>query len=151
MTSSRQALGRADPCRYPAAMGHDQRHSAAGLTRGQVATRLGISTTSVRRLEWEKLPPVQDERGVWRFDPGEVATIAPREDRSGATTRQRSDDERDRKRRGLAARVFLMFARNRSIAEIVVATKQPPDLVRELYREWSTSLEEGEWDRRAHV
>ena len=31
-----------------------------------------------------------------------------------------------------------------SLPEIVMATKQPPDVVRQLYCEWSTTLEEGE-------
>jgi len=41
-----------------------------------------------------------------------------------------------------------MFARNKSLAEIVVALRQPPDVIRDLYREWSTSLDEAEWERR---
>lgn len=43
---------------------------------------------------------------------------------------------------------FRMFARGMTLPQIVVATKQPPDAIRELYREWSTSLDQGEWDRR---
>jgi hypothetical protein len=40
-----------------------------------------------------------------------------------------------------------MFARNLSLPQIVVATKEPPEVIRELYREWSTTLFEAEWER----
>jgi hypothetical protein len=39
-----------------------------------------------------------------------------------------------------------MFARGWALPQIVVATKEPPDRVRALYHEWSTSLEEREWN-----
>jgi hypothetical protein len=119
------------------------------LTRAQVAARLGISTTSVRRLEWDELHPVQDARGVWRFDPNEVAALAPRPQRTPREPGSQQAEQLATRRRGrLAARVFLMFTRDRSLVDIVVATKQPPDVVRELYREWSATLAESEWDRR---
>jgi hypothetical protein len=118
------------------------------LTRREVALRLGISTSSVRRLEWCDLHPEQDERGRWRFDPAEFARLEPRPhrvDRGASIT----DEARGLARRGrVAARVFRLFARNMTLPQIVVATKQPPEVVRELYREWSTDLSEGEWDRR---
>jgi hypothetical protein len=31
---------------------------------------------------------------------------------------------------------------------LTLCTLKPPDVVRQLYREWSTTLEEGEWERR---
>jgi hypothetical protein len=116
------------------------------LTRAQVAERLGISTSSVRRLEWDKLQPVQDERGVHRFDPAEVDALAPRPHRNRvvATATDRITKANGR----LAATIFRMFARRLTLAQIVVATKQPPERVREFYREWSTSLEEAEYERR---
>jgi hypothetical protein len=116
------------------------------LTRAQVAERLGISTSSVRRLEWDKLQPLQDERGVHRFDPAEVDALAPRRrppvSASLAGIRGRHKEGR------LAADVFKMFARRLTLPQIVVATRQPPEVIRELYREWCTSLEEAEWARR---
>jgi hypothetical protein len=48
----------------------------------------------------------------------------------------------------LAAKVFRMFARSLTLPQIVVMTKQPPEVIRELYREWSKTLEEAEWERR---
>ena len=46
------------------------------MTRQQVATRLGKSLATVRRLEGVRLWPVQDSRGVHRFDPYEVEALA---------------------------------------------------------------------------
>ena len=123
--------------------------SAHTLTRQQVADRLGISTSSVRRMEWDKLHPVQDERGVWRFDDNEVKAIASEDGgRSGKRIAMSSKRRRRDPRGRVAARVFIMFARRKSLREIVVATKQSPEAIRALYREWSTTLEEGEWQRR---
>ena len=117
------------------------------LTRADVADRLGISTSTVRRMEWVQLHPVQDANGVWRFDPAELDGIAPQAKRSRSRPLAPPGD-RDVARQGrLAARVFRMFAGNLTLAQIVVATKQPPAVVRALYHEWITSLEEAEWTR----
>ena len=115
------------------------------LTRRDVATRLGVSTSSVRRMEFDRLHPVEDERGIWRFDPAELEGIEPRAKPERSPI---SNEARERQREGrLAARTFFMFARHWSLAQIVVATKQPPERVRSLYHEWMTSLDEGEWSR----
>jgi len=122
------------------------------LTRTQVAKRLGISTSSVRRLEWDRLQPEVDDRGVHRFDPAEVDALATPRAREPARPRSVNPEARERSRRGkLAADIFRMFARQTTLAEIVHYTKQPPEVIRDLYREWSTSLEDGEWARRDAV
>jgi hypothetical protein len=120
-----------------------------GLSRRTAAARLGISTSSLRRLEDDLLlNPVMDERGVYRFDPEEIEGLVGRVPIQARGARQTTPDERDAARAGrIAAKVFRYFARNRSLAEIVVATKQPPDRIRALYHEWVTSLEIGELDR----
>jgi hypothetical protein len=116
------------------------------LTRAQVAERLGVSLSSVRRLEWDRLHPEVDDRGVHRFDSAEVDALAPRQ---RAPARVSDPERRAEARRGrVAATVFRMFARHLTLPQIVVATKQPPEMIRELYREWSTGLDEGEWERR---
>jgi hypothetical protein len=127
---------------------------AASLGRAQVAERLGVTISTVRRLEWDRLHPTADERGVWRFDPAEVealaATMPPKRPRPGAATPK--GRERTSVRRGrLAARVFGMFARRFPLPQIVALTNQPPEIIRALYHEWATSLEEGEWKRRSKV
>lgn len=119
----------------------------AWLTRTQVAKRLGISTSSVRRMEWDKLHPKLDEKGVNRYDPTEVDSIC--EPRERAPARPRDPDLRERARRGrLAARVFRMFAQHMTLQQIVVATEEPPDVIRDLFHEWETDLHSGEWKRR---
>jgi hypothetical protein len=110
-----------------------------------------MSVSSVRRLEFDKLHPVQDEQGTWRFDPHEVDALAAtkvrrrrRSSRSG-----QSEAERARARDGrLAAAVFRCFAKRMTLPQIVIATSQSPASIRELYRQWSTTLDEGEWERR---
>jgi hypothetical protein len=104
----------------------------------------------VRRLEWAGLNPELDGNGVWRFDPREVDRVAQQGIRKREPPMLHLDSAaRARAKRGrLAARVFRMFARPLTLPQIVVATKQPPEVIRELFREWSTSLEEAEWARR---
>lgn len=46
------------------------------LTRGQVAARLNISVSTVRRYEGERLHPTVDEHDVRWFDEREVAALA---------------------------------------------------------------------------
>ena len=129
---------------------HRDRAATGGhrLNRREVAARLGISTSSVRRLEWDVLHPEQDDRGVWRFDPAEVARIEPRSPRAteggGGKAHARAIARKGR----LAALVFRMFARALPLPQIVILTKQPSETIRELYREWSMSLEDGERHRR---
>jgi hypothetical protein len=124
------------------------------LTRTEVAARLGVSVATVRRLEYEQLFPSQDARGVHRFDPAEVdaVTVPTRSRRAHASTADSDVQRRATQKRGrTAARIFRLFRRGTNLAQIVVATNVPPDVVRELYREWCTSLEQGEWERRAGV
>lgn len=126
----------------------EARHS---LTRSQVADRLGISISSVRRLEYVRLHPVQDARGIYRFDPAELEDLEPQRSaraRSIASDPHAGTARRESAKKGrLAARVFVMFAHHMALPQIVVATKQPPELIRELFHEWSTTLDMGEWSR----
>jgi hypothetical protein len=46
------------------------------LTRSQVAKRLGKSVATVRRIEGILLAPVQDARGVYRFNADDVDDLA---------------------------------------------------------------------------
>src|SRR4051812_42219317 len=80
--------------------------ATASLTRAQVATRLGVSVSTVRRYEGDRLHPRLDEDDVRWFDDKEVASLAaslanePRAVRrrngqvvSGTPTPQRSQGE----------------------------------------------------------
>ncbi|MDB4989681.1 MAG: hypothetical protein JWN04_4859 [Myxococcaceae bacterium] len=126
---------------------NNQRHT---LTRVEAAARLGVSTSTIRRYEWDQLHPQADSRGVWRFDPAEVDAIKNSTSSRKRSTRPSKADtvQRATARRGrVAAQVFRMFARNLSLPQIVVTTRQPPEVVRALYHEWMTGLHDGEWQR----
>jgi hypothetical protein len=114
----------------------------ASLTRAQVAAHLGVSTSTVRRMEGSLLHPVTGDDGVHRFDPGELASAMER--RSSTRPRRRSEGE-------LAALVFDRFQRGATLRALVTEFREPPVTFRRLYREWITSLEDGERQRRRAV
>jgi hypothetical protein len=99
--------------------------ATAGITRGEVAKRLGVSVASVRRMEGEALHPVRRE-GVWTFDPREVEQIAP--------------GRRSETRGEVAAAIFEMLDRGASFSEIVRLTRQSPEAVRDLHQQWRTGF-----------
>jgi hypothetical protein len=83
---------------------------------------------------------VREARG-WVFDPAEVAEVkltrmAPRP-AAPAMSEGR-----------IAARVFYLFDHGRELREVVQEAEVPPKLVRELWHEWLTDLDEGEMERR---
>jgi transcriptional regulator with XRE-family HTH domain len=123
---------------------------SAPLTRAQVASRLGVSVSTVRRFEGERLHPQIGPDDVRLFDPGEVAALAaeladePRARRlrnaardPGAKPAPRSEDE-------LAAQVFERLEQRQSLAEIVVGVRVAPERVRELHEQWCRGLIEGQ-------
>jgi hypothetical protein len=106
------------------------RLSEAVLSRRQVAEILGISLSTVRRLEGQELHPVVRD-GVNYFVPSEVEAIS----RSLALG-PRSDGR-------LAAQIFVLLEQGLDLREIVVRAQVSPVQVRELYEEWCLSLEDG--------
>jgi len=122
--------------------------NSAPLTRAQVASRLGISISTVRRFEGERLHPQIGPDDVRLFDAGEVAALAaelvnePRTHRlrnaaadPGGKPLPRSADE-------LAAQVFERLEQRQTLAEIVVGVRVTPERVRELYAQWTQGLVE---------
>jgi len=119
------------------------------LTRGQVAARLSISVSTVRRYEGDKLHPTIDEHGVRRFDEQEVGALAAAlvndtakrsigtSTKSGGAVEQRTAAES-------AALVFERFEQRQSLAEIVIGLRIEPDIVRALYEQWCLGLVEGQ-------
>ena len=118
-----------------------ERRQSRSLTRGEVAAWLLVSVSSVRRMEGTKLHPKRDERGVWRFDSEEVRPLAAAVPLAPVQRAQRDPGR-------LASKVFTMFEHDMMLAEIVIAARLPPEQVRDLYREWTTSLAAGERQRR---
>jgi AcrR family transcriptional regulator len=119
----------------------------ASLTRDDVAKRLGVSVSTVRRLEGSKLHPVVTNTGVRRFKPADVEQLAA----SLAVTQNkpRNDDKPvirapERTKGELAAAVFERLEQRHSLAEIVIALHVTPEEVRELYHAWLVGLWAGE-------
>jgi hypothetical protein len=124
------------------------------LTRIETAKRLGVSTSTVRRYEGDKLHPIRGADGVNRFDAKAVAELAtsllndnggkpprkPRRNAAAAPEVKRTEGE-------IAADVFERLEQRQSLAEIVIGVRVPPDVVRELHRQWQIGLIEGELER----
>lgn len=112
--------------------------SSEPLTRSQVAEYLGVSVSTVRRMEGSELHPTIDARGVHRFDPEEVIKAAESVRRPASPPRPASEPLSPGE---LAAEVFERFERRYSLSEIVRDLRIQPRKVRTLYHEWRTSLE----------
>jgi transcriptional regulator with XRE-family HTH domain len=124
----------------------------APLSRAQVADRLGISVSTVRRYEGTRLHPQIGSDGVHWFAAQEVAELAaelanqPRMQRrlrnaaplagqGAARSAARSADE-------VAALVFERLEQRQTLAEIVIGVRVAPERVRELHAQWSQGLVE---------
>jgi hypothetical protein len=105
------------------------------LKRGEVAEALGTSIGGVRRLEGERLHPVKAANGFWYFDPKEVEAVRPAVARvpteGAASGRAKGTADGD-----LAARLFPLFARGMSFADVIAETQVSPAAVRALFWEW---------------
>jgi hypothetical protein len=111
------------------------------LTRAQVAAELGYrSIFPVRKMEGTKLHPTREKRG-WVFDPAEVATLKATRIAPGPAAPPMSEGR-------LAARIFYLFDHGRELREIVEELEVPPSVVRDLWHEWLTELQDGEIERR---
>jgi hypothetical protein len=126
------------------------------LTRAQVAKRLGISLSSVRRMEDDRLHPTVGADGVRRFDPAEVAMVASELiERTPAAGKRRGGTSNSGPPAiapgELAARVFECLEERQSLAEIVVGLRVAPDVVRKLHHEWLVGLVEGELANAHHA
>jgi hypothetical protein len=110
------------------------------LTRAQVAAELGYrSIFPIRKMEGRQLHPVRTNRG-WLFNPAEVAAVKAK--RPLGRTSAPAPEGR------IAARVFRMFDTGRELREVVEELEIPPAMVRDLWHEWLTDLDEGEMNRR---
>jgi hypothetical protein len=116
------------------------------LTRAEVARRLGVGASTVRRLEGGALQPIRGSDGVHRFDAREVD--AYRAVRGGERRRKKPPSKASPKTAPVRAegkhhaRAFRLFEAGRSHAEVVIETALPSDLVRRLYVEWRAGYRE---------
>lgn len=118
------------------------------LTRGQVAERLGVSVSTVRRYEGSRLHPNVDADAVHWFDPKEVAGLVVELAQEPRATRRRNAATNAglpvRSRGEIAALVFELFEQRQSLPEIVIALRIEPETVRGLFEQWCLGLIEGE-------
>jgi hypothetical protein len=109
------------------------------LTRAQAAERLGVSISKVRSLEGTALHPEVID-GIHYFSKDDVDAVACS---IPASTRGRRRLDAGQ----IAARVFRLIDNGKEVREIVEELEVPPQLVRELYREWKTDFLSGEEER----
>jgi hypothetical protein len=99
------------------------------MTRKQVADRLGVAETSVRRLEGTYLHTIRHGRFVF-FDQAEVEHYAAEGGR-----RQRHDSGE------VAARAFELFREGKDFRDVVIELRQTPEKIRQLLREYALSTD----------
>jgi Tfp pilus assembly protein FimV len=99
------------------------------LTRGQVAQRLGLSLSSVRRMEGVQLKPIVGERGVRYFEETEIQTVLVR------VRRTRVPDD-DRANGALAAAAFTLFRNGADVVAVVTELREAPAKIEELFERW---------------
>lgn len=136
--------------RSPTNQGDDDLKSAA-LMRNGVAKRLGVSISTVRRLEGTRLHPAIDVNGVRRFKASDVERLAKEleaEQRSPRNAQQAVVRAAEIPKGELAALVFERLEQRHSLSEIVIALRVPPEDVRELYHTWLVGLCAGELQRK---
>jgi hypothetical protein len=123
---------------------------SAALTRDDVAKRLGVSVSTVRRLEGTKLHPLIDDSGVRRFKASDVERYANEleaEERTPRNAAQAVVRAAQLSKGEIAALVFERLEQRHSLSEIVIALRVPPEDVRELYHTWLVGLWAGELQR----
>jgi hypothetical protein len=104
----------------------------ATITRSEVASMLGVSVATVRRMEGKSLHPKLTD-GAWRFEIDEVKNVQ----RVPNAVVRRTPSEGE-----IAAEIFLRFGEGQSLRQIVCECRQPVRVVRALYQEWTTPLGE---------
>jgi DNA-binding transcriptional MerR regulator len=129
----------------------DEELKLAALTRDDVAKRLDVSISTVRRFEGTRLQPLIDEKGVRRFKASDVERLAKEmqaEQRSPRNAQRAVVRAAEMPKGELAALVFERLEQRHSLSEIVIALRVPPEDVRELYHAWLVGLWAGELQRK---
>jgi hypothetical protein len=109
----------------------------AGLTRGEVAKILRVTTGRIRQLQKAgRLPAALDENGVNRFDREVVFRFARERKKSGKI----GEKPKPSPAGDVAAEVFALFRQGLGLPEVVEAMHLPPNVVRDLYDEYTLPL-----------
>ena len=107
---------------------------AGRLRRTEVARRLGVSLSTLRRMEGTRLHPATGPDGVHLFDEAEVeaAVVTYRGIRArSAASLKPSDGE-------VAAAAFELFDNGTSLVDVVKHLQVAPDRVSALHRAWAS-------------
>ncbi|MEI9935585.1 MAG: hypothetical protein WDO69_00035 [Pseudomonadota bacterium] len=99
------------------------------LTRGEVARRLGLSLSSVRRMEGVQLKPIVGERGVRYFEETEIQTVLVRVRRTRVPVDERADGT-------LAAAAFTRFRNGADVVAVVTELRVAPEKIESLFEHW---------------
>jgi hypothetical protein len=99
------------------------------LTRGQVARRLGLSLSTVRRMEGVQLKPIVGQRGIRYFEETEIQAVFVRVRR----TRVPDDDRADGT---LAAAAFALFRSGADVIAVVEELREAPEKIERLFEHW---------------
>jgi hypothetical protein len=99
------------------------------LTRGEVARRLGLSLSTVRRMEGVQLKPIVGERGVRYFEETEIQTVLVRVRRTRVPDDERADGT-------LAAAAFTRFRNGADVVAVVTELRVAPEKIESLFEHW---------------
>lgn len=101
--------------------------AARGLTRQQVAEFLGVTDREVARMDGRQLHPTRAPDRVWRYDVAEVKELLAREMLNDVDRRDATDVDGE-----TTATVFALFAARKPLAKVVIATRQPANVIKRL-------------------
>lgn len=99
------------------------------ITRGEVAGLMGVSITTVRRLQGRDLHPRRSADGVYLFDPREVEEVRARRPPPPEKVDSLGPGE-------LAAAAFKLFRDGVDVRDAVIALARQPAEVEALYADW---------------
>lgn len=119
-----------EPCKAEiVAPATSARGSGGYLTRRQVARRLGLSLSTVRRMEGGELTPIIDERGVRYFEATEIQAVFIRVRR-----RKPNSEHADGT---LAAAAFRLFQSGADVVAVVKELREAPERIEALFAHWA--------------
>jgi hypothetical protein len=99
------------------------------LTRSQVAHALGLSLSTVRRMEGSELRPIVGPRGVRYFEETEIQAVFVRVRRTRVPGDERAEG-------ALAAAAFELFRSGADVVAVVKALREPPEKIEALFQHW---------------
>jgi hypothetical protein len=105
------------------------RGAGSFLTRRQAARRLGLSMSTVRRMEGGELHPIVDERGVRYFEATEIQAVFVRVRRTRKLDSERADG-------ALAAAAFALFQAGADVVAVVKELREAPERIEALFDHW---------------